>query len=233
MGLKDILIYEKNNNIKNGIYYISQIKFSYNSNKIEGSVLSEEETESVYNKLLNNTTDDVIEVDNHFILFDYILDNVDKELTKEMLIKLNVILKKNTSYENNPKYNVGGFKTEDNIIGIINIFKTSKVLDVESDLDKLLTVYNSKSEITILDIIDFHVKFERIHPFGDGNGRVGRIIMFKECIKHNITPFIIFDHYKTYYLRGLKEYSRDKLFLIDTILHAQDMYFTLIKEIVK
>ena len=126
------------------------------------------------------------------------LDNVDNKLSKEMIIEMNKMLKRNTSDEENPRYNVGGFKIVPNMIGLVNV--------------------------TLEDIIDFHYSFEKIHPFGDGNGRVGRIIMFKECLRNNIMPFIVLDDDKPYYMRGLKEYENDKMFLIDTIKHEQDLY---------
>ena len=168
--------------------------------------------------------DDLIEVKNHFKLFDYMLDNVDKKLTKEIIIEMNKILKRNTSDEDNPRYNVGGFKVVPNIIGVVNIIDTTAPEEVEEAIETLLNEYNSKSNVTLENIIDFHYKFEKIHPFGDGNGRVGRIIMFKECLKNNIMPFIVLDEDKTYYMRGLKEYEHDKMFLIDTIKHEQDLY---------
>jgi len=229
--LKEELIKQKESNFKGNIYHLSQIKFAYNSNKIEGSRLTEEETEAIFDEgAFIPKTDDVVKLDdltesrNHFKLFKYMLDNIDKPLSKKMVIEMNVILKRNTTDEDNPRYNVGGFKTIPNVIGITNVIKTSDPKDVENDLDKLFNEYNSKTKVTIEDIIDFHVKFERIHPFGDGNGRVGRIIMFKECLKNKIMPFIILNDDKQYYLRGLKEYDKEKGYLIDTCLKSQDDY---------
>ena len=152
------------------------------------------------------------------------LDMVDEEITLEMIIKMHSILKRGTSDEDNPLYNVGGFKKVPNIIGITNVIETSKPEDVIKNLNDLLKDYSSLKEVTLKNIIDFHVRFERIHPLSDGNGRVGRIIMFKECLKNNIVPFIILDEEKAYYMRGLKEYNRDRKYLIDTILHFQDIY---------
>ena len=152
------------------------------------------------------------------------LDYVDKPLSKEMIIEMNKILKRGTSDEDNPRYNVGGFKVVPNTIGVVNMIETSSSETTEQDVDSLLDDYSKLTQVTLEDIIDFHVKFERIHPFGDGNGRVGRIIMFKECLKNNIMPFIILDQDKPYYIRGLKEYNRDKKYLIDTILHSEDIY---------
>lgn len=159
------------------------------------------------------------------------LDNIGNMLSKEMIIEMNKILKRNTSDEDNPRYNVGGFKTIPNIIGLINVIKITSLEDVEVEIDKLLKDYNSKTNVDLEDIIDFHYKFERIHPFGDGNGRVGRIIMFKECLKNNIMPFIVLDDDKSYYMRGLKEYGNDKMFLIDTIKHEQDLYEKVCEEL--
>ena len=229
--LKKELIEQKKTKFKGNIYHFSQINFSYNSNKIEGSRLTEEQTEAIFDtssyipksdNLIK--LDDLIESKNHFKLFDYIIDNIDKKLTKEMLIEMNTILKKGTSDEDNPRYNIGGFKIVPNIIGLVNVINTSSPEDVEKDLDKLLDEYNKKEKILLEDIIDFHVRFETIHPFSDGNGRVGRIIMFKECLKNNIMPFIILDKHKEYYMRGLKQYNQDPKFLIDTCLNAQDIY---------
>ena len=229
--IKDELIKQKNDRFEGNIYYYSQVNFSYNSNKIEGSRLTSDQTEAIFdtssfipksNDLIE--LDDLIEVKNHFKLFDYMLDNVDKKLTKEIIIEMNKILKRNTSDEDNPRYNVGGFKVVPNIIGVVNIIDTTAPEEVEDAIETRLNEYNSKSNVTLENIIDFHYKFEKIHPFGDGNGRVGRIIMFKECLKNNIMPFIVLDEDKTYYMRGLKEYEHDKMFLIDTIKHEQDLY---------
>ena len=229
--IKDELIKQKNDRFEGNIYYYSQVNFSYNSNKIEGSRLTSDQTEAIFdtssfipksNDLIE--LDDLIEVKNHFKLFDYMLDNVDKKLIKEIIIEMNKILKRNTSDEDNPRYNVGGFKVVPNIIGVVNIIDTTAPEEVEEAIETLLNEYNSKSNVTLENIIDFHYKFEKIHPFGDGNGRVGRIIMFKECLKNNIMPFIVLDEDKTYYMRGLKEYEHDKMFLIDTIKHEQDLY---------
>lgn len=152
------------------------------------------------------------------------LENIDNKLNKDMIIKMHSILKRGTSDEDNPLYNVGGFKKVPNIIGITNVIETSKPESVEKDLEDLLKDYLSLKEVNLKNIIDFHVRFERIHPLSDGNGRIGRIIMFKECLKNNIIPFIILDSEKAYYMRGLKEYNKDRKYLIDTILHFQDIY---------
>ncbi len=229
--IKNELLKQKESKFKGNIYHYSQVNFAYNSNKIEGSKLTSDETESIFNTssfIPKSDTliklDDLIETKNHFKLFDYMLDNIDNSLNKEMLIEMNKILKRGTSDEDNPRYNVGGFKVLPNIIGTISVINTTDPKDVDREIDKLLDEYNSKSNITLEDIIDFHYRFEKIHPFSDGNGRVGRIIMFKECLKNNIMPFIVLDEDKSYYIRGLKQYENDKMFLIDTIGHEQDLY---------
>lgn len=229
--IKNELVSQKESKFKGNIYHYSQVNFSYNSNKIEGSRLTSEQTEAIFDTSSFITkSDDLIKLDdltesrNHFKLFDYMLDNIDNELTKEMIIEMNKILKRNTSDEENLRYNVGGFKIVPNMIGVVNVIKTTAPEKVEEEIDELLVEYNSKTDIDLEDIIDFHYKFEKIHPFGDGNGRVGRIIMFKECLRNSIIPFIVLDDDKPYYMRGLKEYEIDKMFLIDTIKHEQDLY---------
>lgn len=236
--LKKELIEQKKSKFKGNIYHFSQVNFAYNSNKIEGSRLTEEETEAIFeaNSFIPKDNDvikldDLIESKNHFELFDYMLDNIENDLTSEMMIKMNVILKTGTTDADNPRYNVGGFKIVPNKIGLINAINTSSPEDVEKDIKELLNWYNELKKIEIEDIIEFHVRFERIHPFGDGNGRVGRIIMFKECLKNNIMPFIVLDEDKPYYMRGLKEYKRDKMFLIDTIKNEQDRYEKICEEL--
>ncbi len=237
--IKNELIKQKQSRFKGNIYHYSQVNFSYNSNKIEGSRLTSDQTEAIFDtsafipksdELIK--LDDLIESKNHFKLFDYMLDTIDELLSKDMIIEMNKILKRNTSDEENPRYNVGGFKIVPNIIGVVNVINTTAPENVEQEIELLLDEYNSKNNITLEDIVDFHFKFKKIHPFGDGNGRVGRIIMFKECLRNNIMPFIIFDDDKPYYMRGLKEYQRDKKFLLDTILHEQDLYEQVCLELV-
>ena len=229
--LKRELVSQKNSKFKGNIYHYSQVNFAYNSNKIEGTHLSEDETEEIFvtNSYIPKSDDvvkldDLIEMKNHFRLFDYMLDIYEKKLDKNIIIEMNKFLKRGTSDEDNPRYNVGGFKIVPNKIGLINVINTSSPKDTPRDIDNLLSWYNSLKNITLEDIIEFHYKFEKIHPFGDGNGRVGRMIMFKECLKNDIMPFIILDSDKPFYLRGLKNYENDKMFLIDTIKNEQDLY---------
>lgn len=235
--IKYELIEQRKSKFKGNIYHYSQVNFAYNSNKIEGGRLTEDETEEIFETdSFIPKSDDAIKVDdltemkNHFRLFDYILDNLDEPLSKKIMIEMNKILKRNTTDEENPRYNVGGFKIVPNKIGLINVINTSDPSDVENDIDELLNWYCGLKKIRLEDIIDFHYRFERIHPFGDGNGRVGRMIMFKECLKNNIMPFIVMDDDKSFYMRGLKKYNDDKMFLIDTIKHEQDLYKNFAKE---
>lgn len=235
--LKEELIQQRKSKFKGNIYHYSQVNFAYNSNKIEGGRLSEDETEEIFetDSFIPKSDetiklDDLIEMKNHFRLFDYTLDTLNDDLSKEMIINMNKILKRNTTDEENPRYNVGGFKIIPNKIGLINVIDTSAPEDVEKYIGNLLLEYKKIKNVTIEDIIDFHYKFELIHPFGDGNGRVGRMIMFRECLRNNIMPFIVLDNDKPFYMRGLKNYKNDKLFLIDTIKHEQDLYEDIVNE---
>ena len=235
--LKEELIQQRKSKFKGNIYHYSQVNFAYNSNKIEGGRLSEDETEEIFetDSFIPKSDetiklDDLIEMKNHFRLFDYALDTLNDDLSKEMIINMNKILKRNTTDEENPRYNVGGFKIIPNKIGLINVIDTSAPEDVEKDIGNLLLEYKKIKNVTIEDIIDFHYKFELIHPLGDGNGRVGRMIMFRECLRNNIMPFIVLDNDKPFYMRGLKNYKNDKLFLIDTIKHEQDLYEDIVNE---
>ena len=185
--LKLELIEQRKSKFKGNIYHYSQVNFAYNSNKIEGGKLTEDETEEIFetNSFIPKSNDaikfdDLTEMKNHFRLFDYCIDTIDESLSKDMMIEMNKILKRNTTDEENPRYNVGGFKIVPNKIGLINVINTSAPEEVEKDLDELLKWYQSLKKINLEDIITFHFRFECIHPFGDGNGRIGRMIMFKE-----------------------------------------------------
>ena len=232
--IKKELIHQKKIGFKGNIYHFCQVSMAYNSNKIEGSTLTEEQTEEIFetDSFIPKEEDiikldDLIEMKNHFRLFDYMLDTLDKPLSKDLMIEMNTILKRGTSYEDDPRYNVGGFKKMPNrIVGTINSFTTSKPQDVENDLNNLLDWYMESDKADLNRIIEFHVRFERIHPFGDGNGRTGRMIMFRECLNNNIMPFVILNEDKLYYMQGLKEYENEKGYLTDTILHEQDIFET-------
>lgn len=234
MKLLEILKEEKLHRLKGGIYHTTQIKLTYNTNRIEGSKLSEEQTRYIYetNTLFtkkNNeaaNVDDIIETVNHFYCFDYMLKIAEKPLSETHIKAFHKILKSNTSNIRNDWFKIGEYKLKPNIVGGV---ETSKPSDVKKDIEKLLEDYEKKDIIKITDIIDFHYKFEKIHPFQDGNGRVGRLIMFKECLRHDIIPFIIEDEFKFFYYRGLSEYPKMKGYLTDTCLSAQDNYIKLIK----
>ena len=226
--LLECLLEEKEMRLKSGLYYQTQISFSYNSNKIEGNRLSEDQTRYIYE---TNTislkseevtgVDDLIETVNHFSCFDYMLLHADEELTEEMIKGFHLLLKRNTSDANKEWFRIGDFKSRPNMIGDR---KTTAPSKVGSEVQSLLADYHRKEEITVEDIVDFHYRFESIHPFQDGNGRVGRIILFKECLENDIFPFIIDHEHKLFYYRGLKEYDAEKGYLLDTCLSAQDEY---------
>ena len=162
-----------------------------------------------------------METINHFQCFDYMIDSANDILDEDFIKNTHKILKTNTSDSRFSWFNVGEYKSRKNMVGDLITTPPEKV---KSTIEKLLNEYNKKQTVSFDDILDFHVKFERIHPFQDGNGRVGRIIMFKECLKYNIVPFIIEDNLKMYYYRGLKEWDNEKGYLRDTCLTAQDRY---------
>lgn len=234
-NILNILKEQKALNLKGNIYHITQIEFAYNTNHIEGSSLTEEETRLMYetNTLLTETNkssnlDDIIEMSNHFHLFDFMLDTASDTLTESLIKKYHEILKRSTSFEKLDWFNIGDYKKIPNTIGE-NI--TTQPKEVEKEMKKLLDTYSNLTNVNFENILDFHYSFETIHPFQDGNGRIGRIIMFKECLKNNITPFIVLDEYKAFYYRGLKEYKAEKGYLTDTCLTMQDKYNELIKKL--
>ena len=233
INVLEVLREQKEMKLKGNLYHNTQIIFAYNTNHIEGSKLTEDQTRYIYetNTLLTEketitNLDDIIETVNHFKLVDYMLDVADKELTEGMIKEFHKILKEETSDSRKDWFNVGDYKKLANEAGNM---KTTLPKNVQKDMIKLMQWYNSLGKITIENIIEFHYRFECIHPFQDGNGRVGRIISFKECLKNNIVPFIILDKDKLFYYRGLKEYKTEKGYLIDTCLNAQDQYKKMIK----
>ena len=225
--LLDILQEQKASKYSGGIYHKTQIDLSYNSNHIEGSRLTHDQTRYIFEtntigvekEVLN--VDDVIETVNHFRCIDMIIDNVKVALTEKFIKELHLILKNGTSDYRKDWFVVGDYKKLPNEVGGMGTALPEEVAD---KMKVLLTEYNGKEEKIFEDILDFHVKFERIHPFQDGSGRVGRLIMFKECLKYNIVPFIIEDNLKMFYYRGLKEWNNEKGYLTDTCLIAQDKY---------
>ena len=225
--LLSILQEEKKSKYSGGIYHKTQIDLTYNSNHMEGSRLTYDQTRyifetntiSVKNETLN--VDDVIETANHFRCIDMIIDNAKSALSEKFIKELHLILKSGTSDSRLECFSVGDYKKRPNEAGGM---PTAMPEEAADKMKALLTEYNGKEEKTFEDVLDFHVKFERIHPFQDGNGRVGRLIMFKECLKYNIVPFIIEDNLKMFYYRGLKEWNNEKGYLTDTCLTAQDKY---------
>ena len=238
INVLDILREQKEMKLKGNLYHQTQVSFAYNTNHIEGSTLTEEQTRYIFETntiLFEGDTiakvDDILETANHFKLVDYMLDVADKKLTEKLIKEFHKILKDSTSDSRVEWFNVGEYKQRVNTIG--NGIKTSSPNNVEKDMAKLMDWYNSIKHVSIKDIIDFHYRFESIHPFQDGNGRIGRIIMFKECLKNNIIPFIIKDLDKLFYYRGLKEYKNEKGYLTDMCLNAQDQYIKTIKYYLK
>ena len=214
--------------LKGGLYHQTQIKLAYNSNHMEGSRLTEDQTRSIYETQKIGVTegaekiDDIIETVNHFRCFDYMLSVADQELSEENIKKLHFILKNGTTDSQKEWFAVGDYKKRPNMVG--NMVETVHPSMVAVEMKQLLKEYRENDNITFEDIVDFHYKFEKIHPFQDGNGRVGRLIMFKECLKYNIPPFIIEDRSKDYYRKGLTEYPKEKGFLVETCRAAQDEY---------
>lgn len=225
--LLDVLQDEKANRYAGGIYHKTQIELTYNSNHMEGSRLTHDQTRYIFEtntigiekEVLN--VDDVIETANHFRCIDSIIDCAKTTLTEKFIKELHLILKNSTSDSRKEWFTVGNYKKLPNEVGGM---ETALPEEVAGEMKKLLAAYNSKEEKSLEDILDFHVKFERIHPFQDGNGRVGRLILFKECLKYHIVPFIIEDDLKLFYYRGLKEWNNEKGYLTDTCLTAQDRY---------
>lgn len=230
-NILQVLREEKDAKVSGGLYHETQIRLTYNSNRIEGSTLSEEQTRLIFE---TNTidaangipVDDIIETANHFRAVDYVIDCAEKLLTEEIIKELHKILKTGTKASYLSWFNVGDYKKRANVVGGLETTAPSKVAE---EMKVLLEDYNGKREVTIEDISEFHYRFERIHPFQDGNGRVGRLICFKECLRYKIVPFIIEDRRKMFYYRGLREWSSERGFLIDTCLDGQDAYKALLK----
>lgn len=216
---------EKKLRLKGGLYHETQIRLTYNSNHIEGSKLTEDQTRYIFEtktlgELPSNTNlDDVIETNNHFKCVDYVIDYATTELTNGFITNLQYFLKEGTEHART--FGAGSYKVRPNTVGGI---ETTLPQDVKQEMDKLLKWYNGLKKVTLEDIIEFHYRFETIHPFQDGNGRVGRLIMFKECLKNNIVPFYIDDKFKAQYYNGLKQWPNEKGFLVETCKFGQDLY---------
>lgn len=231
MTIKKALLQQKKLKLPGNLYYKTQIDFAYNTNHMEGSTITKDETISIYetgtiltdnNKVI--VIKDVIETQNHFTLFNYMLDTIDKPLDEDMIKKFHYLLKNGTvSEEDKETIMVGEYKKLVNYVGNIT---TSNPKNVLRDMKELLEWYKGIDKKSIEDIIEFHVRFEKIHPFQDGNGRIGRMIMFRECLSNDIIPFYIEDRNNSFYIRGINKYqtNNEKGYLIDTCLNSQDNY---------
>ena len=217
---------EKAAKISGGLYHELQVRMTYNSNHIEGSRLTEDQTRLIFG---TNTldagdgvpVDDILETVHHFRAIDYVIDCADDVLTEEIIKELHFILKRDTKDSTLDWFAVGEYKKRPNVVGGR---ETAKPKDVPARMKALLTSYNAKGEVTIQDVIAFHAAFEQIHPFQDGNGRVGRLIALKECLRFGIVPFLIEDSKKAFYYRGLSEWDNEKGWLTDTCLDGQDTF---------
>ena len=225
--LLDVLRIEKASGTKGGIYHKVQIELTYNSNHMEGSRLTHDQTRYIYE---TNTigveagtinVDDIVETANHFRCIDLVIDSAGQMLSEPFIKTLHRTLKNGTSDSRKDWFAVGDYKKIPNEVGGQD---TTAPEDVPTEMKQLLASYNRKPDKTLEDLIAFHVAFESIHPFQDGNGRVGRLILFKECLKNGIVPFIIDEDLKLFYYRGLHEWNTERGYLIDTCLSAQDKF---------
>ena len=213
--------------MRGGIYHRTQIDLTYNSNHIEGSRLSKEQTRYIYETNTIGVTDeavsvdDIIETTNHFRCIDFVIEHAEEPLTEEMIKRLHALLKAGTSDADRPWFAVGEYKRLPNEVGGK---ETAAPEDVPAAMRALLQEYSGKGEVSLEEILDFHYRLEMIHPFQDGNGRIGRLIIFKECLAHHIVPFIITEELKMYYYRGLDRWEEVRGYLLDTCLTAQDRY---------
>lgn len=229
--LLQILKEEKNAKISGGLYHELQVKMTYNSNHIEGLKLSEDQTRLIFETRTIDASegvfiDDIIEASNHFRAIDYIIDNALEPLNEDIIKHIHLLLKQGTKDSDLEWFKVGDYKIKPNMVGGK---LTALPKETPTKMHNLIKNHNSKNNITIEDIIEFYANFEKIHPFQDGNGRVGRLIALKECLRFNIIPFIIEDSKKAYYYRGLSKWNEEKGWLIDTCLDGQDTFKQLLK----
>ena len=222
-----ILRDQKDSRLSGGIYHRVQIDLTYNSNHIEGSRLTHDQTRYIFETNTIGITDgsvnvdDIVETTNHFRCIDSIIDNATHALSEKYIKELHLLLKSGTSDSRKSWFAVGDYKKLPNEVGNRETVAPEEVHD---EISELIADYNALETVTFEDIIAFHVRFERIHPFQDGNGRIGRLLMFKECLKHNIVPFIIDESHKMFYYRGLSEWDYERGYLLDTCLSAQDKF---------
>ena len=229
-AILQILRDEKEAGISGGLYHELQVRMTYNSNHIEGSKLTEEQTRLIFE---TNTVDagdgvpvdDIMETVHHFRAIDYVIDVAEEELTEDIIKHLHYILKRDTKDSTLSWFAVGDYKRRANMVGG---HETARPKDVPANMKSLLSEYNAKKTITVNDVIALHAEFEQIHPFQDGNGRVGRLVALKECLRHNIVPFIIEDSKKNFYYRGLSQWKDEKGWLTDTCLDGQDAVIRLL-----
>ncbi len=221
------LLAEKSSKLPGGLYHKVQIELTYNSNHIEGSRLTHDQTRYIFE---TNTigiegeavrVDDIVETVNHFKCVDMVLDASAKPLSEAFIKELHRVLKNGTSDSRQSWFAVGDYKRLPNEVGELPTASPEAVAD---EMKKLLAEYNTDKVKSFDEILDFHYRFERIHPFQDGNGRIGRLVLFKECLRNNIVPFIIDEHFKLFYYRGLREWTNERGFLRDTCLAAQDKF---------
>ena len=225
-AILQLLREEKEAGISGGLYHELQVRMTYNSNHIEGSRLTEEQTRLIFETNTLDVSDgmpvdDILETVHHFRAIDYVIDCANDMLTEEIIKKLHFILKHDTKDSTLDWFAVGDYKKRPNVVGGR---ETTKPKNVPTRMKSLLDGYNAKQPVTINDIIAFHAEFEQIHPFQDGNGRVGRLIALKECLRHNIVPFLIEDSKKMFYYRGLSQWNNEKGWLTDTCLDGQDTF---------
>lgn len=221
------LKFEKESQLPGGIYHKVQIELTYNSNHMEGSRLTHDQTRyifetntiGIHDKTIN--VDDIVETSNHFRCIDHVIEFANYRLSESLIKQLHGILKTGTSDSRKAWFSVGDYKRFENEVGGN---PTTRPADVSKEINRLLKTYNQHKAKILQEIIAFHYEFEKIHPFQDGNGRIGRLIMFKECLRNNITPFIIDDDLKEFYYRGLKEWEKEPGYLMDTCLTAQDRF---------
>ncbi len=217
---------EKSIQLPGGLYHELQVRMTYNSNHIEGSKLSEDQTRMIFETSTIDAgdgipVDDIIETVNHFRAIDYVIDHAEEALTEDVVKELHRILKQGTKDSSLSWFAVGEYKTRPNVVGGR---ETAKPGEVATRMGELLAAYEGLGAVSIEDIVEFHYNFERIHPFQDGNGRVGRLIALKECLRHGIAPFIIEDSKKAFYYRGLTEWETERGYLLDTCLDGQDTF---------
>lgn len=231
--LTSFLLEEMESHRKGGIYHKTQVQLAYNSNRIEGSKLTEEQTRLIFETRTIGfkdqeavPVDDIIETTNHFVAFDYLLRTISQPLSQEIIREFHRILKTGTADAQKTYFNVGGYKQLANEVGRN---ETARPKEVQQRMDELGKWYNEQDQRTLQTLAEYHWRFENIHPFQDGNGRVGRLILFRECLRNNILPFVIDDNHKLYYYRGLKEFKTTPGFLVGTMQSAQDTYQTWVK----